>query len=131
MLRHTQPYPGMQSLIARLQSRAVRLAVLSNKPHDMTLRVVHAFWPANTFSAVYGYLEEQHRKPSPFYVLRICSELGVSPRDTWVVGDTPTDIEAARAAGAVPIGVTWGFRTRADLEAAGAARILSRPEEFC
>lgn len=130
VVRHTRPYAGVPELVARLRARNVRLAVLSNKPHDMTLRVVRAFWPADTFGAIYGYAEEQHRKPSPFYILRICEELGIAPADTWVVGDTPTDIEAARAGGAVPIGVTWGFRTRADLEAAGARHIVSHPGEL-
>jgi phosphoglycolate phosphatase len=46
------------------------------------------------------------------------------------VGDTPTDIETARAAGAVGVGITWGFRTRADLEAGGARYIVDRPEDL-
>ncbi len=130
VVRQTRPYPGVPELVTRLRGRRIRLAILSNKPHDMTLRVVRAFWPDGTFAAIYGYTEEQHRKPSPFYVLRICAELGVAPADTWVIGDTPTDIETARAAGAVPIGVTWGFRSRADLEAAAAPFIVSRPDEL-
>ncbi len=130
LLRHTRPYPGVPELIARLRARGLRLGVLSNKPHDLTVRVVQAFWPDGTFQAIYGYVEEQHRKPSPFYLLRICDELRVAPADTWVVGDTPTDVSAARAAGAVPIGVTWGFRTHADLAAAGAAQIIARPDEL-
>ena len=48
--------------------------------------------------------------------------LAVAPTAVWLVGDTPTDVETARAAGALSVGVTWGFRTRADLEAAGAQR---------
>jgi phosphoglycolate phosphatase len=130
LLRHTRPYPGVSELIARLRTRAVRLGVLSNKPHDLAVRVVRTFWPDDSFSVIYGYLEEEYRKPSPVYVLRICAELGVAPADTWVVGDTPTDIATARAAGAVPIGVTWGFRTHADLVAAGAVHIVARPDEL-
>ncbi len=130
LLRYTCPYRGVPELVARLRSRGVRLAVLSNKPHDLTLRVVHAFWPDHSFDAIYGYIEEEHRKPSPTYILRICRELQTAPADTWVIGDTPTDVEAAHAAGAVSIGVTWGFRTHADLVAAGADRIVARPEEL-
>lgn len=127
-VRHTRPYPGVPELVDRLRARGIRLAVLSNKPHDLTVRVVRAFWPEDAFDLIYGYTEEELRKPSPFYVLRICEELGVRPADTWVVGDTPTDIATAFAAGAVPIGVTWGFRTRADLEAAGAQNIVDHPD---
>ncbi len=130
MTRHTRPYPGIPELIERLRRRGIRLGVLSNKPHDMTVRVVQTFWPDGTFDAVCGYLEEQHRKPSPFYVHGMCRELGVAPKQTWLIGDTPTDIETARAADAVGIGVTWGFRTRADLEAAGARLIIDHPGQL-
>ena len=48
----------------------------------------------------------------------------------FMVGDTPTDVATAHAAGAVPIGVTWGFRSRGDLQAAGALRIVDHPDEL-
>lgn len=130
LLNYTRPYPGVPELIARLRHAGVRLGVLSNKPHELTLRVINAFWPDGSFDAVYGYIEEQHRKPSPFYLRRMCTDLSVAPADTWLVGDTPTDIETARAAGAIPIGVTWGFRLRTDLERAGPLRIVDHPDEL-
>lgn len=130
LLDHTRPYPGVAELVERLRRANTPLGVLSNKPHDLTRRVVDAFWPNGTFRAVYGYVEDQYRKPSPFYLLRICRDLSVAPEDTWLIGDTPTDVETARAGGATSIGVTWGFRTRAHLEAAGAARIVDHPEEL-
>jgi len=128
--RFTRPYAGVPELVARCHARNIRLAVLSNKPHDLTLRVVEAFWPNGVFDVIYGYIEEQFRKPSPVYLQRICDELHIPPARTWLIGDTPTDVETARAAGAVPIGVTWGFRSRADLESAGAARIVDHPAEL-
>jgi len=130
-LRHTRPYPGVPELIGRLRDCGVRLGVLSNKPHESTVRVVEAFWSDGCFAAVRGYVEERYRKPSPHYLLRMCSGFGVAPADTWYVGDTATDIQTARAAGALSIGVTWGFRTREDLVAAGAERIIDDPAELC
>jgi phosphoglycolate phosphatase len=128
-LEHTKPYPGVGELAERFRRKGVRLAVLSNKPHELTEKVTRVFWP-DTFELIQGFLNEEHRKPSPHYALQICENLGVSPADTWVIGDTPTDIMTAKRAGATSIGVTWGFRTRADLEAAGADRIVDRPEEI-
>ena len=130
LLVHTRPYPGVPELILRLRRRGVKLAVLSNKPHDATVRIVEALWPPGTFDCIWGYVEEQYRKPSPHYLQRICAALRVLPAETWLVGDTPTDIETARAGGAVGVGITWGFRTSADLEAAGARYIVDRPDQL-
>jgi phosphoglycolate phosphatase len=129
-LQHTRPYPGVPELVARLRAHGVRLAVLSNKQHALSLRVVRAFWPNGTFEHVQGYVEEELRKPDPHYALHLCQTLGVRPERTWLIGDTPTDIATSQRAGAVAIGVTWGFRTRADLEAAGADLIFDRPEQI-
>jgi phosphoglycolate phosphatase len=130
VLQHTRPYPGVPQLVRRARARGIKLGLLSNKPHELTLRVVEAFWPDGCFASVYGYLEDEFRKPSPHYLRRICAALAVEPGDTWVIGDTPTDMATAVAAGAIGVGVTWGFRQRGDLEAAGARLIVDRPEEL-
>lgn len=129
-LKYTKPFPGIERVIDRLQGRGVKLAVLSNKPHELTVRVVNQFWTDNTFGAVYGFFDEERRKPSPHFALKICEELEVSPADTWVIGDTPTDVETAIRAGATAAGVTWGFRSREDLTAAGAHLIFDTPAQL-
>lgn len=129
-LKHTKPFPGIERVIDRLRGRGVKLAVLSNKPHELTVRVVDQFWTENTFEAVYGFFDEERRKPSPHFALKICEELEVSPADTWVIGDTPTDVETAIRAGATAAGVTWGFRSREDLTAAGAHLIFDTPAQL-
>ncbi len=116
---HTRPYPGIAELIAALAAERVPLGVISNKPHELTLRVVDAFWPADTFRFVQGYVGEVTRKPSPHHLLAFARELSISTNDVWLIGDTPTDVETAKRAGATCLGVTWGFRPAAELLAAG------------
>lgn len=129
ILKHTQPYPGVPELVSRLSRVGCAMAVLSNKPHSMTVRITRQFWNESTFMRIQGYVREEHRKPSPYHVLETCSALGIAPADTCLVGDTPTDVETARNAGARVIAVTWGFRTRADLEAARAEIIVDSPQQ--
>jgi len=129
-LLHTRPFDGIAQAVELLRAAGVRLAVLSNKPHEMTVAVVRSFWPGNTFDHIQGYVEECHRKPEPYYILRICEEFGVRPADTCMIGDTPTDMEAARRAVAIGVGVTWGFRTREELAAAGADLLVDEPAEL-
>ena len=130
LTRHTRPYSGISEAVDRLRGAGVKLGVLSNKPHNATVRVVEAFWAPGCFDVVQGFVEEHLRKPSPHYLLRLCERMGVLPERTWMVGDTPTDVATAQAAGVVGIGVTWGFRTRDDLLAAEAQYIVDHPSQL-
>ncbi len=126
----TQPYPGVRAAVERLRAAGLTLAVLSNKPHEITLRVVSALWPANTFARVVGCERDELRKPNPANLLDIAHELGCPLDETCLVGDTATDIETARRAGVSMVSVTWGFRDRAELEAAGASRLIDHADEL-
>lgn len=129
-LRHTRPYPGVREAVGRVGTAGMRMAVLSNKPHDMTVRIVAELWPGEVFARVQGYTEDAPRKPDPHHLLRICESLSIPAGRTWLVGDTPTDVETARRAGATCIGVTWGFRTRQDLVEAGCTTIIDSPDRL-
>lgn len=128
-LQATRPYAGVPELVEALSRRGVILGVLSNKPHDLTVRMVDHFWPNNPFRFVQGYVAEASRKPDPRHLLEMCSAAGIVPRDCCMIGDTPTDVATAQAAGAGHVAVTWGFRTHEDLRAGGAERMVDRPEE--
>lgn len=129
-LVHTMPYPGIVAAVTTLGQREIRLGVLSNKPHDMTSRIVRHFWPGGEFAFVQGYVEEHHRKPDPYYLRRMCESAGVRPEDAVLVGDTPTDVQTAANAGTSMIGVTWGFRTGDDLRAAGVPQLVDTTDEM-
>lgn len=130
LTRETRPYAGVREMVSHLNQRQIPLAVLSNKPHDLSVRVVETLWPEQPFALVYGHDSEYPRKPDPGRLLNICAQLGVAAEQTWMVGDTPTDIKTALAAGAVPVGVTWGFRRREDLRDSGAEFIVDHPAEL-
>lgn len=129
-MQRTRPYVGICDLLSRLRDGGRRLAILSNKPHELTVRIARAFWPAGTFDVVQGYVDEPRRKPDPTLALQICAACGVAPADARLVGDTPTDVETGRRAGIPVVGVTWGFRPRADLVTARADWVIDRPEEI-
>jgi phosphoglycolate phosphatase len=130
LLRWTQPYPGIREAVDRLVSRGLTVAVLSNKPDDMTKCIVRELWPDRPFSMVCGMTAPELRKPNPHAALEICRQLGIEPRETWFVGDTPIDVATAKSAGCISIAVTWGFRERELLEQAGAEFIIDHPAEL-
>lgn len=63
-------------------------------------------------------------------LLQALSETGPHARDAIMIGDTTFDMEMARAAGVVGIGVAWGYHEPARLQAAGASRIVEEMAEL-
>lgn len=130
LLVSTRPYPGVEELLASLAARGAPTAVLSNKPHDATVKIVRALFPDHPFVLVLGHREDTPRKPDPTSAFEIARAMGLAPRDVLFVGDTAVDLATARAAGMIPIGVLWGMRSREELEAAGAAHLIAEPGEL-
>ncbi len=127
---HVTPYAGMEDVLCRLKEKGIRLAVLSNKPHRQTVKVVEAVFGKELFDCAQGQQEGVKRKPDPAGIYRILEKLGVSVEDCVYVGDSEVDLETGKRAGVRTVSVGWGFRTRQELEDAGAGRILERTEEL-
>ncbi len=120
----THPYAGIPELLAELVRRGIAAAVASNKFQAGTEKLVRSFFPAIPFAAVLGQRPGVPLKPDPAVVREILAQCGVAAAETLYVGDSGIDIETARAAGVRSVGVTWGFRSRAELEAAGADHVV-------
>lgn len=126
----TTPYPGVAEMLDALRSRGLKLAVLSNKPHDAAVAMMdHVFarWP---FDAVRGQSDGTPHKPDPTAALEIARSLGVPPSQWMYVGDTRVDMLTAARAGFESVGVLWGFRDEAELRQSGARHIVSHPSQI-
>ncbi|MBQ8351136.1 MAG: HAD family hydrolase [Clostridia bacterium] len=120
----TAPYPGILSLLAKLQKNGVRVAVVSNK-FDAAVRDLCAHYFGSLVEVAVGESPEVPKKPAPDTVLRAMRLLGVSPDESVYVGDSDVDVETAKNSGIPCISVLWGFRDRAFLEAHGATRFAA------
>lgn len=129
-LEKTYPYEGLQEVLLRLKQEGVRLAVISNKNHPQTVKIVEYYFGPNTFDFICGMSEGFCPKPAPDMALAALKALSLTPPQVLLVGDSDMDILTARAAGIEPIGVSWGFRPLERLKEAGAARILNQPQEI-
>ncbi len=127
---HTVPYPGVGELLATLVARGVPLCVLSNKPDDATRTLVARFFGDTPFVQVAGHKADVPRKPDPTAALAMAAVLGVDPSYCAFVGDSNIDMQTAAAAGMRGVGVSWGFRGRAELEAYGAAAVIDEPAQL-
>ena len=127
----SKSYPGIRELVAELsQMKKIKTAVISNKPDSVLRRLMGDLFGPGAFDAVCGLAPGIPAKPDPHAVWELLAEFGASPHDAIFVGDSEIDMETARNAGCYPLGVSWGFRSRATLEKAGAARIIDRPDEI-
>ena len=124
----TKPYPGIPNMLEELARLGVRACVFSNKPDSDTQAVVRHFFPEAGFCLVRGQLEGVPVKPDPQGALRIAGELGLPPDQIFYCGDTGVDVQCARNAGMLSVGVTWGFRPREELRE--AAYIVDAPDEI-
>lgn len=125
----TQPYDGMVKALHELKAAGASLSVFSNKPDDFTKSCIYHFFGESLFSAVRGGRDDTPRKPAPDGAFAILDQLGIKPEAVLYVGDTATDMQTAHAAGFFAIGVTWGFRTREELEENNANAIIDAPAE--
>lgn len=125
----TAPYAGMPEVAKALREAGVSIAVLSNKADVMAGPVVEHYYPG-IFPVVQGALPGLPTKPDPTLLHKLMDRLGATREDTLFVGDSNVDIRTAKNGGLTGCGVLWGFRSREELEAAGADVIVSTPQEL-
>jgi phosphoglycolate phosphatase len=121
---NSKPYPGVVSTLEKLAVQQVPMAVVSNKPDPVTAQVVAQLFPGVPFALVRGGLEGVPVKPHPAGALEAARSMGLAPEDCGFLGDSDVDMKTALAAGMTPLGAAWGFRSRHELAAAGAAMLL-------
>jgi phosphoglycolate phosphatase len=129
-LHWTKPYPNILTMLNLLATRGARMAVLSNKPHELTVEVVRGLRLESFFLEVSGLRVEEDRKPAPATALRIAQHLGSNPAEVLLVGDSVVDIQTARNAGMKIAAVTWGFRPEEEIRAAGPDYLVHDPLEI-
>ena len=124
------PYPGIVALLEELQAKGLRMAVASNKYQEATVKLVKHYFPMIDFVEVLGQREGINVKPDPTIVFDILKKAGVSKEETLYVGDSGVDMQTAINAGVDAVGVTWGFRSRTELESFHPMGLIDKAEEL-
>lgn len=125
----TRPYDGILPLLQRLSSMGVRSAVVSNKATFAVEQLAAEHFP-NLLAMALGATEHRRTKPAPDIVEEALSRLDVLPERVLYIGDSEVDVATAAAAGLDAVFVTWGFRTREQLIAAGATCLVNTVAEL-
>jgi phosphoglycolate phosphatase len=105
----TCAYPGVAETLAQLRRKDLPMAILTNKPARISVRILDALGLAGYFRAIYGGNSFETKKPDPLGANTILGEFGATPQSAMVVGDSEVDIQTARNAGTLAAAVNYGF----------------------
>ena len=110
--------PGAREALLALRGRAVGLGLVTSGNRPRVSRELAALDLGDSFGAVVCADEAGARKPHPAPLLLALARLRVHPREAAYVGDSPEDIQMARAANVFAVGIPGGFPNRGALAAA-------------
>jgi phosphoglycolate phosphatase len=125
----TRVYEGLDTVLDGLVPR-FRLAVLSNKPHELTVDVGRALLSRWPFHTIVGQRPSRPQKPDPQALRDIASQLETDISECVLVGDSEVDVATARAAGVPSVAVSWGLRPLGVLTDAKPDYLVHTPGEL-
>ncbi|HXJ04229.1 MAG TPA: HAD-IA family hydrolase [Candidatus Acidoferrum sp.] len=103
----THAYPGVAETLEHLAR--MPMAVLTNKPVRISVRILDQIGLSKYFRAIYGGNSFETKKPDPLGARTILRDLGAEPREALLVGDSEVDVQTARNAGTLAAAVNYGF----------------------
>ncbi len=123
-------YDGVIDVVRAVHAAGRRMAIVTSKPMQATVRVL----PALGITELFVHVEAPDRarpEPKPVTIARAVTALDLDPADTVMIGDRHHDVEAANSIDVPTIGVTWAAHASADeLHQAGAAAVVGHPSEL-
>lgn len=102
-------YPGIVDVLVACRSRGMKLAVVTNKRHDLANQLLTECGLIEYFDVVVGGGTVPVSKPEPAPLIFACDALGVASQTCVMVGDDERDLVAAERAGVPAILATWGL----------------------
>ncbi len=103
------PFPGVHAALEALSARGTRLAVCTNKPGHLAEIVLETFGLTGFFAGIVAGDTLPTRKPSPEPLVEAVARAGGAGRKAAMVGDSPIDADAARAAAIPFVAVSFGY----------------------
>ena len=123
-------FAGVKEMLKELKKRGYKIGILTNKPQMTTDEVYKDHFNDVEIDVVVGQRAGMKIKPDPTMLLQILSDLGVEKRNAYFVGDGEPDAQIAINAGVNGISELWGYRTKEQLQKAGATVFVKSPQEL-
>ncbi len=127
--RETYAFPGLLTAMNQLRADGWMFAVCTNKHERLARLLLEQLHLSDQFVAITGGDTFPHKKPHPEHLLKTVERAGAAVEDTIMVGDSNSDIEAAKAAGIPVIAVDFGY-TPVPVSELGPDIIISHYDQF-
>jgi phosphoglycolate phosphatase len=105
----SRPYPGVEETLAAFQAEGMRMGVLTNKPHELSVLLMSKLGLDKYFAAIFGQGRMPYTKPDAPIFQDVVRETGGVGAGALMIGDSITDVQTARAGGAPVILVSYGY----------------------
>lgn len=125
----TAPYPGIMDMLNTLKQKGFKLAIVSNKGYQ-AVSFLREYFFNETIDVAIGEKEGIRKKPFPDTVYEALSVLNEEKQNAYYVGDSEVDILTAKNAGMECLSVSWGFRTKEELQFYDADLIFDNPTDL-
>lgn len=125
-----QAFPHVEEVLRQLHEAGVKLAVVTSKIRKTTLMGLELCGLSAYFDALITADDTTRHKPHPEPVRKALDVLGADPARTLMVGDSPFDIRAGKAAGVATAGVKWSLRGEEELRDCAADYLVADMREL-
>ncbi|MBD8576291.1 phosphoglycolate phosphatase [Pseudomonas syringae] len=105
----TVVYPGVRETLKWLQKKGVEMALITNKPERFIAPLLDEMKLGRFFRWIIGGDTLPQKKPDPAALLFVMKMAGIAPAQALFVGDSRSDVQAARAAGVACVGLSYGY----------------------
>jgi phosphoglycolate phosphatase len=102
-------YPGVSEGVLQMKARGLRLACVTNKPYQFSIKLLHQKGLLADMEFVLGGDSLAKRKPDPLPLIVACERFGLRPEQVLAIGDSANDALAARRAGVPVFAVPYGY----------------------
>lgn len=123
-------YNGIYEVLTELKGRGTTLGIVSSKYKKYVVQELHKTKLYPFFHVIVGLDDCKEHKPHPEPLLKAVRELQVDLKNCIYIGDQPTDILAAKAAGIKGFGALWGEGEKEKLESALPTGLLQKPKDI-
>jgi len=117
-------YPGVISGLDWLRQQKYKLGCVTNKSEQFTLPLLNALGLDSYFGIIVSGDTLPRKKPDPMPLLHAAEYFSVSPEKSLLLGDSISDVKAARAAGFGIICVSYGYNHGKDIRDANPDSVI-------